>query len=97
MRARTAALLAATLPATLAMATAVLRAGHWQLHADRHRIHLVPVVRRSCPDCRGTGGWWANGPFPEMEACNCWSDRRELCLRLLPVPARDPWPDEPPF
>ncbi|MEU4655080.1 hypothetical protein AB0G32_14270 [Streptomyces sp. NPDC023723] len=95
MRARTALLVvAAAVPVTLAAAAAVLKAGHWDLHADRHRIHLTPVARRSCPDCRGAGGWWVGGPYPEMEACGCWSDRHELRIRLLPVPAR---PDEPPF
>ncbi|MDQ0701021.1 hypothetical protein [Streptomyces sp. W4I9-2] len=94
MRARTAVLVAAAVPVTAAAAAAVLNAGHWKLHADRHRIHLTPVARRSCHDCRGAGGWWVDGPFPEMEACGCWSERRELRIRLLPVPAR---PDEPPF
>ncbi|MFD3976208.1 hypothetical protein [Streptomyces cyaneofuscatus] len=78
---------AAAVPVALAAAAAVLKAGRWQLYADRH-------PRRSCPDCRGKGGRWAGGPFPEMEACGCWSNRRELRIRLLPVPA---WPDEPPF
>ncbi|MCD9899086.1 hypothetical protein LUR56_01015 [Streptomyces sp. MT29] len=85
---------AAAVPLALAAAAAVLKAGHWQLYADRHRIHLTPVARRSCPDCRGAGGWWAGGPFPEMEACGCWSERREFRIRLLPVPA---WPDERPL
>lgn len=95
MRARTAVLLAAAVPVTLAVATAALKAGHWQLYADRHRIELLPRPRRHCPDCHGRGGWWATGPNPEMEACGCWADRRELRIRLVPV--RDPWPDEPPF
>lgn len=94
MRARTALLVAAAVPVTVAAAAAALKAGHWDLYADRHRIHLTPVARRSCPGCRGAGGWWVGGPFPEMEACGCWSERRELRIRLLPVPA---WPDEPPF
>lgn len=84
---------AAAVPLTLAAAATVLKAGHWRLYADRHRIHLTPYPRRSCPDCRGKGGRWAGGPFPEMEACGCWSERREIRIRLLPVPA---W-DEPPF
>ncbi|MFD8731984.1 hypothetical protein [Streptomyces sp. NPDC059611] len=84
---------AAAVPVALAAAAAVLKADRWQLYADRHHIHLTPVARRSCPDCRGAGGWWADGPFPEMEACGCWSERREIRIRLLPVPA---W-DEPPF
>ncbi|MCT9094199.1 hypothetical protein N4G70_35970 [Streptomyces sp. ASQP_92] len=70
-----------------------LEAGHRRLYADRHRIELKPRPRRSCPDCRGAGGWWTSGPFLEMEACGCWSERRELRVRLLPVAA---W-DEPPF
>ncbi|MFJ4865968.1 hypothetical protein [Streptomyces sp. NPDC088748] len=93
LRARTAVLVAAAVLVTVA-AAAVLEAGPWRLSADRHRIELKPRPRRSCPDCRGAGGWWTGGPFPEMEACGCWSERRELRVRLLPVPA---WPDEPPF
>ncbi|MFF0337908.1 hypothetical protein ACFYUM_35625 [Streptomyces fimicarius] len=94
MRARTAALLAVAVPVTVAVAAAVIEAGHWRLYADRHRITLSPRPRRSCPDCRGAGGWWVDGANPEMEACSCWTPRRELRVRLLPVPA---WPDEPPF
>ncbi|MEU4181477.1 hypothetical protein [Streptomyces sp. NPDC026589] len=94
MRARTALLVAAAVPVTVVAAAAVLKASHWKLYADRHRIHLTPVARRSCPDCRGAGGWWVDGPYPETEACGCWSERRELRIRLLPVPA---WPDEEPF
>ena len=91
-RLRAALLLAAAVPFA---AVSVLKAGHWRLYADRHRIELTPRPRRSCPDCRGAGGWWVGGVNPEMEACGCWSDRRELRVRLLPVPA---WPDnEPPF
>ncbi|AXU16801.1 hypothetical protein [Streptomyces clavuligerus] len=86
-------LLAAAVPLASATAAAVLKAGHWKVHADRHRIELTPLPRRSCPDCRGNGGWWTGGAFPEMEACGCWADRRELRIRLWPVPA---W-DEPPF
>ncbi|MFE9859050.1 hypothetical protein [Streptomyces sp. NPDC005780] len=93
MRDRTAVLVAAAVLVTVA-AAAVLEAGHWRLYADRHRIELTPRPRRSCPDCRGAGGWWVGGPFPEMEAYGCWTDRRELRVRLLPVPA---WPGEPPF
>lgn len=94
MRTRTAALLAAAVPVTVAAAAAVLKAGRWELYADRHRIHFTPVARRSCPHCRGAGGWWVDGANPEMEACGCWSNRPELRIRILPVPA---WPDEPPF
>ncbi|MEW1753425.1 hypothetical protein [Streptomyces angustmyceticus] len=93
-RLRVALLLAAAVPLAAATAAAALQTGHWQLYADRHRIELTPLPRRSCPGCRGEGGWWVGGANPEMEACGCWSDRRELRVRLLPVPA---WPDEPPF
>ncbi|MYX68454.1 hypothetical protein [Streptomyces sp. SID8373] len=91
---RSALLLAAVVPLTAATAAAALKAGHLRLHADRHHIALQPRPRRSCPDCRGAGGWGAGGPDPEMEACGCWAERRELRIRLLPVPA---WPDQPPF
>jgi hypothetical protein len=94
VRTRTAALVAAAVPITVAAAATVLKASHWRLYADRHRIELKPQPRRSCPDCRGAGGWWVGGANPEMEACDCWANRRELRVRLLPVPA---WPDEPPF
>ncbi|MEV0604550.1 hypothetical protein AB0I82_35360 [Streptomyces sp. NPDC050315] len=90
---RTALLLAAAVPASVGVATFVLKAARWQLHVDRHRIELLPQPRRHCPHCHGAGGWWVGGAFPEMEACGCWSDRRELRIRLLPIPA---W-DEPPF
>ncbi|MGW3658121.1 hypothetical protein ACWD6R_21620 [Streptomyces sp. NPDC005151] len=92
-----AVLLLAVAPTVAAATAAVLKAGHLTLHADRHRIELVPGPHCSCPGCRGAGGWWASGPFPEMEACGCWSDRRTLCLPLLPARAADSWPDEPPF
>ncbi|MFF0170717.1 hypothetical protein [Streptomyces prasinus] len=94
MRPRTTVLLAAVVSASVGTAAAVLKAGHWRLHADRHRIELTPRPRRSCPDCRGTGGWWVGGTNSEMESCGCWANRPELRIRLLPVPA---WPDEPPF
>ncbi|WP_030980297.1 hypothetical protein [Streptomyces sp. NRRL S-1824] len=90
MLTRTGSLMAAAaVPLALA---AVLKAGHWELYADRHRVELVPRPRRSCPGCRGAGGWWTSGPFPDMEAFGCWSDRRTLRLPLLPVSA---WPDDP--
>ncbi|WP_186784539.1 hypothetical protein [Streptomyces sp. CBG33] len=91
---RAALLLAAAVPLAPATAAVALKAGHWRLNADRHHIELKPQPRRSCPDCRGTGGWWVDGADPEMEACSCWANRRELRVRLLPVPA---WPDGPPF
>ncbi|MCX4231753.1 hypothetical protein K3769_02995 [Streptomyces sp. A15ISP2-DRY2] len=87
-------LLAVATTTVVRTAAAVLRAGRWQLHADRHRIHLLPLAGHSCPNCRGTGGRWTGGPFPEMEACTCWSNRRELHIRLLPpagLPAEDPF------
>jgi len=94
VRARTAVLLAAAVPVTVTAAAALLKAGHWQLHAVRHRIELSPTARRNCRRCHGDGGWWTAGPFPEMEACGCWSDRRELRIRLWPLPA---FPEESPF
>lgn len=94
-RLRAALLVTAAVPATVATAAAALRASHLKLRADRHRIELMPQPRRSCPDCRGDGGWWVDGPLPEMEACGCWTDRPTWRLPLLPV--RAPWKDEPPF
>ena len=91
MRTRTILLVvAAAAPLTLAAATVALKAGHWDLYADRHRIHLTPVACRSCSRCHGDGGWWVGGANPETEACGCWADRRELRIRLLPIPA---WPE----
>ncbi|MFC0602244.1 hypothetical protein [Streptomyces palmae] len=87
-------LLCAAVPVAAATAAAVLKAGHWELYADRHRIELKPQPRRSCPDCRGAGAWWVDGANPEMEACGCWTSRRELRIRLLPF---SDWPGEPPF
>ncbi|MFI1408325.1 hypothetical protein ACH4Y0_00035 [Streptomyces sp. NPDC020707] len=57
-------LLTAAIALTLGTAAAVLRAGCWQLYADRHRIHVTPRARRSCPRCHGAGGWWVAGPDP---------------------------------
>ncbi|MFI7301357.1 hypothetical protein [Streptomyces sp. NPDC050121] len=94
MRARTALLLAAALPITATAAAVTLKAGHWRLTCSRHGIWLEPEPRPRCADCHGAGGWWTNGPYPDMEACWCWSDRRELHIRLRPRP---PIPDEPPF
>ncbi|MEU2730554.1 hypothetical protein ABZ650_22840 [Streptomyces griseoviridis] len=92
MRTRTAALAAAAVTNTVAAAAVVLKAGQWRLYADRHRIEPQPL--RSCPDCRGAGGWWVGDPDPAMEECGCWAYRPQRHIRLLPVPA---WPDEPPF
>ncbi|GGN61841.1 hypothetical protein GCM10012285_61300 [Streptomyces kronopolitis] len=91
---RTALLLAASVPLMATAAALALRASRWELYVHRHRIELKPQPRRSCPDCQGAGGWWVDGANPEMEACGCWAYRRELRVRLLPLPA---WPDEPPF
>ena len=87
------ALLLAAVPVTVTVA-AVLKAGHLRLSVDRYRIEVTARPRPGCPHCHGAGGRWTGGPFPEMGACGCWSARRELRIRLLPVPA---WPDEPPF
>lgn len=92
---RGALLLAAAVPLAAATAAAALRASHLKVYADRHRIEITarPRPRPRCPRCHGEGSWWTGGTFPEMEACGCWSDRRELRIRLLPVPA---W-NEPQF
>ncbi|MCX5166188.1 hypothetical protein OOK39_44950 [Streptomyces sp. NBC_00264] len=90
---RGALLLAAAVPLAAATAAAALKASHFKLYADRHRIEITARPRPGCPHCHGEGGWWTGGAFPEMEACGCWSDRRELRIRLRPAPA---W-DEPPF
>ncbi|WP_443077937.1 hypothetical protein [Streptomyces sp. NBC_01450] len=95
MRARTALLLAAAVPLTATAAAVVLKTGHWRVTCSRHEIWPEPRPRPDCPDCHGAGGWWTSGPYPDMEVCWCWAERRELVLRLLPV--RDPWPDGPPF
>ncbi|TVL88465.1 hypothetical protein [Streptomyces sp. SAJ15] len=86
-------LLAVAVPLTAVTAAAVLKSGRWKLYADRHRIEITARPRPGCPRCHGEGGWWTGGAFPEMEARGCWAHRRELRVRLLPVPA---W-DEPPF
>ncbi|MEV7617034.1 hypothetical protein [Streptomyces sp. NPDC089799] len=90
---RTTLLLAAAVPLAAATAAAARKASHLALHADRHRIEITARPRPDCPRCHGEGGWWVGGAFPEMEACGCWAHRRELRIRLWPVPA---W-DEPPF
>lgn len=96
MRARTALLLVAAVPLTATAAAVALKAGHWRMTCSRrHGIWLEPRPRPNCPDCHGAGGWWTSGPYPEMEACWCWAERRELSLRLLPRPTV-PY-DEPPF
>ncbi|MGW3275969.1 hypothetical protein ACWDFH_31580 [Streptomyces kronopolitis] len=90
---RTALLLAASVPVMATAAAVALRAGRWELYVDRHRIEITARPRSNCPRWHGEGGWWVGGAFPEMEACPCWADRRELRIRLLLVPT---W-DEPPF
>ncbi|QDN64305.1 hypothetical protein [Streptomyces sp. S1D4-14] len=94
MNTRTALLLAAAVAVTATAATVALKAGSWDLAVSRNAIRLSPLPRPGCPDCRGEGGWWSEGPYPGGELCWCW-DRPTRTLRLLPV--RDPWPDEPPF
>lgn len=92
---RAAVLLLAAASVTATAAAIALKAGHWRMTCSRHGIRLEPLPRPNCPDCRGAGGWWTSGPYPDMEACWCWSDRRQLSLRLLPRPTV-PY-DEPPF
>ncbi|MFJ7069761.1 hypothetical protein [Streptomyces sp. NPDC101115] len=87
-----AALLLAAVPAAVATAAAALKASHRTVYADRHRIEITARPRPNCPRCHGEVGWWTGGAFPEMEACGCWSNRRELRLRLWPVPACDEAP-----
>ncbi|MFE7948234.1 hypothetical protein [Streptomyces sp. NPDC057426] len=87
------ALLLGAIPAAIATAAAVLKAGHRTLNINRHRIEITAQPRPNCPRCHGDGGWWVGGAFPEMEACGCWADRREFRVQLVPVPA---W-NEPPF
>ncbi|WP_460074072.1 hypothetical protein [Streptomyces sp. YKOK-I1] len=94
MRTRTALLLAAAVPLMVTAAAVALKAGSWELVANRHEIRLSPRPRPDCPECRGEGGWWSEGLYPGGELCWCW-DRPTRTLRLLP--RRDPWPDEPPF
>lgn len=93
--ARAVVLTAAAVPIALAAAAAALRSGHWRLYDDRHQVVLFSQPRRNRPRCRGNGGWWTTGPFPDPEACGCWADRREPRIPLLRRP--DPWPDEPPL
>uniref|UniRef100_UPI002F90958F hypothetical protein n=1 Tax=Streptomyces sp. NBC_01553 TaxID=2975877 RepID=UPI002F90958F len=88
------ALLLAAVPAAAATVAAIaLKTSAWQLTASRHEIRLSPRPRKNCPDCKGAGGWWSEGPYPDGEQCWCW-DRPEHTLRLA---RRNPWPDEPPF
>lgn len=82
-RLRPALLLAAAVPLAAAMAAAALKAS---------RIAITARPRPNCPHCHGEGGWWTGGAFHEMEPCGCWSNRRTLRIRFLPVPARDELP-----
>lgn len=92
---RTAVLLLAAVPVTAAAAAVAFEAGHWRMTCFRYGIWLEPRPRPDCSDCHGAGGWWTGGPYPDMEACWCWAERRELSLRLLPRPTVTY--DEPPF
>lgn len=91
-RSRTILLLAAAVPAGAVAAAAALKASSWQLSVSRYVIRLSPTPRRNCPDCKGEGGWWSEGPYPGGEMCWCW-DRPQHTLRLRSLPAYD----EPPF
>ncbi|MFD9396493.1 hypothetical protein ACFWBB_38860 [Streptomyces sp. NPDC060000] len=81
MRVQTTFVVAAAVPVTVAAAAAVLEAGRWRLYADRHRIELKPRPRRSCPDCRGAGGWWVGGP--KTTIANTWPASQVLSLDAL--------------
>ncbi|MGY1503643.1 hypothetical protein ACW4TU_45005 (plasmid) [Streptomyces sp. QTS52] len=94
-RLRATALLLVAVPVTAAAAAVAIEAGHWRLTCSRHGIWLEPLPRPNCPHCRGAGGWWTNGPNPDMETCGCWAEWHELSLRLLP--RRTAPYDEPPF
>ncbi|MFF9025699.1 hypothetical protein [Streptomyces eurythermus] len=87
----------ALLAVTAAPALAVVAVGRWNLHIDRNHVEITARPRPSCPCCHGKGGWWTSGPFPQMEACGCWSDRRTLRIPLRPARRVEPWTDEPPF
>ncbi|SFD74394.1 hypothetical protein [Streptomyces aidingensis] len=91
MRSRTVLLLAAVVPVGAVAAAVALKAGSWQLSVSRYAIRLSPTPRRTCPDCKGEGGWWSEGPYPDGEMCWCW-DRTQHTLRLRPLPAYDEIP-----
>lgn len=63
-----------------------LKAGHWRMTYSVRGIWLDPRPRPNCRDCQGAGGRWTGEPYREMEACECWADRRELVLQLLTRP-----------
>ncbi|MFB0620318.1 hypothetical protein [Streptomyces sp. AGS-58] len=88
-RLRAALLIAAAVPLAAATAAAVLKAGHWRLHADRHRIELTPQPRRSCPDCRDAGGWGSTARTRRWRRAAAGRTGAN-CASALPVPA---WPD----
>ncbi|WP_234335873.1 hypothetical protein [Streptomyces sp. NRRL S-1022] len=72
MRARTTLLLLAAAAQVVATAGAVaLKASGWELTANRHEIRLSSRPRPRCPDCKGEGGWWSEGPYPGGELCWC--------------------------
>lgn len=94
MRTRAVLLFAAAVPLTVAAAAVALKAGSWELTANRYEIRLSPRPRPNGPDCKGEGGWWSEGLCLGGEMCWCW-DRPVRTLRLLP--RADPWPGEPAF
>jgi len=80
-------------PIAATTAATALKASAWELTVSRHAILLSPRPRPGCPDCRGEGGRWSEGPYPGGELCWCW-DRPSWQIPLLPLPA---FPGEPPF
>lgn len=87
-------LAAAVVPAVTA---AVLKAGHWQMHADRHHITVTPGPIAAAPRVMA---WAASGSaerFRRWRRMAAWSDRRHLRIPLRRGPAADPRPDEPAF
>lgn len=66
------------------MSTVTIRLFNWSVIVSRHAVWISPQPLRSCPDCQGHGGWWVDGPYPEMEACGCWYGRREYRIPLRP-------------
>ncbi|MFI5754639.1 hypothetical protein [Streptomyces sp. NPDC051569] len=79
----------------------------------RRALVLTDTPRRTCPDCRGEGGWDEDYADEDGEyggthsyLCPCWNKNRRWTL--LPLPRRrdhysDSWAtscgysDEPPF
>lgn len=87
-------LAAALIPTAVAIA---FKAGHWQVETHRHYVTVTPRPRPRCTTCRGAGGVWTSGPFPEMEACGCWSERRHLRIPLQRAATARSWAKEPSF